>query len=118
MVQGVRALDTVRHDEVFTATETDVLSDTDLDRAPGPGAVGIWAASDVIDSTITVRIGGKQQTTAAVVPNTGTGAPINTEDSAPYARVAVRGGEKIRVDVAETAAMNLRLIVIWAGALP
>ena len=114
----VAQLDTIRHDEVFTATETDVMADTDLDRAPGPGAIGIWLASDVIDSTVTIRIGGKQQTTAAVVPNAGTGAPLNTEQEAPYARVAVRGGEKIRVDVAETTAMNLRLIAIWVGRLP
>jgi len=108
-------LDTVRHDEVFTATETDVLSDTDLDRVPGPGGLAVWAASDVNDSTITMRIGGRQQASAIAVPNSGTNAPIDTENQAPIARIAVRGGEKVRIDITETTAMNLRLIVVWVG---
>lgn len=105
----------IRHEEVFTATEADVLSDTDLRQAPGPGAVGIWAASDVNDAAITVRIGGTQVTSAIAVTNQGTGAPINTEQQAPIALQQVRGGENIRVDITEVTAMNTRLIAIWHG---
>lgn len=112
-----RALATksIRDEQVLTATQADVLSGTDLRQAPGPGAVAVWAASDVNDSTITVRIGGTQVASAIAVTNFGTGAPINTERQAPIAIQQVRGGENIRVDVTEVTAMNLRVMTIWHG---
>lgn len=111
----VQALETVRHEEVFTATEADVLSDTDLRQVPGPGAVAVWAASDVNDAAITVRIGNRQGVSAIAVTNRGTGAPINENDAAPIMMKSVRGGENIRIDVTEVSPMNLRLVVVWAG---
>lgn len=111
----VQALETVRHEEVFIATETDVLSDTDLRQVPGPGAIAVWAASDVNDSAITVRIGNRQGVSAIAVTNRGTGAPIEENNQAPIMMKAVRGGENVRIDVVEVTAMNLRLIVVWAG---
>lgn len=111
-----REMTSIRHDEVFTATESDVLSDTDLRQAPGPGAIAIYAASDVNDSTITARVGSKQMASAIAVQNRGTGAPIDVLNDAPIAVTMVRGGENIRVDVTETTAMNLRLIALWLGA--
>ncbi|KKL47339.1 hypothetical protein LCGC14_2336530 [marine sediment metagenome] len=111
----VQALETVRHEEVFVATETDVLSDTDLRQIPGPGAVAIWAACDVIDARITVRIGNRQGVSNITVTMRGTGAPIDENTQAPVMMMAVKGGENVRIDVAETTAMNLRLVVVWAG---
>jgi len=108
-------LETVRHEEVFTATETDVLSDTDLRQIPGPGAIAVWAASDVNDSSITVRIGNRQGVSAIAVTNRGTGAPIEENNQAPVMMKQVRGGENVRIDVTEVTAMNLRLVVVWAG---
>jgi len=108
-------IDTVRHEEVFAATESDVLSDTDLRTVPGPGAIAVWAASDVNDSAITVRIGNRQSVTAIAVTNRGTGAPIEENTQAPIAMKQVRGGENIRIDVVEVTPMNLRLVVVWAG---
>lgn len=115
MGRALLATKTIRDEQVLTATGTDVLSGSDLRQAPGPGAVAIWAASDVNDSAITVRIGGTQVASAIAVTNQGTGAPINTEQQAPIAMQQVRGGENIRVDVVEVTAMNLRLISIWHG---
>lgn len=106
---------TITDEQVLTATTTDALSATDLRQAPGPGAVAIWAASDVGDSTMTVRIGAKQVCSAVTVQNKGTGAPILTEQEAPYAMQQVRGGENIRVDVTEVTAMNFRLKTAWHG---
>jgi len=108
-------IETVRHEEVFLATETDVLSDTDLRQVPGPGAVAVWAASTVDDSAITVRIGNRQGVSAIAVTNRGTGAPISENNDAPIMMKTVRGGEIIRIDVTEVTAMSLRLIVVWAG---
>lgn len=106
---------TIRDEQVLTATTTDALSATDLRQAPGPGAVAVWAASDVSDSTITVRIGGKQLASAINIMNKGTGAPILTEQEAPVAMQVVRGGENIRIDVTEVSAANIRVLTAWSG---
>ncbi len=107
---------TVRHEEVFTASETDVLRDTDLRQAPGPGAVGFWAASDVADSTITIRVGGRSMAQAIVVANRGATSIIAEFNEAPIAMAPVLGGELVQVDVVEVTAMNLRLVAIWVAA--
>jgi len=105
-----------RVEEVFTATETDVLRDTDLRQAPGPGAIGFWAASDVVDSVISIRVGGISLINAQVVPDRGTDAPINENDQAPTAMTPTTGGELIQVDITEVTAMNMRLVAIFIGA--
>lgn len=107
---------TKRVEEIFTATENDVLRDTDLRQAPGPGSIGFWAASDVSDSTITIRVGGSSLIQAQVVPNRGTGSPIMEMQEAPTAMAPVIGGELLQVDVVEVTAMNLRLVGIFIAA--
>jgi len=106
---------TKRVEEIFTASETDVLRDTDLRQAPGPGAIGFWAASDVSDSTITIRVGGSSLIQAQVVPNRGTGAPIMEQQEAATAMSPVIGGELLQVDVVEVSAMNMRLVAIFVA---
>lgn len=106
---------TIIDEQILTATGTDILSGTDLRQAPGPGALAIWAASDVSDSTITIRVAGSQGVSGIVVQNKGSGSPILTEQEAPYAMQPVRGGENIRIDVVEVTAMNLRVKTIWHG---
>lgn len=101
----------VREDQQLAATTVDVLANSDLDRAPGPGAVGIWVISNQVDSRITVRVGSRQVASDIAVP---TGSLIDT-DQAPVAMQAVRGGEKIVVDVVEVTAMAMHLTVIWIG---
>lgn len=107
---------TKRVEEVFTATETDVLRDTDLRQAPGPGAIGFWAASDVSDSTITIRVGGASLIQAQAVPNRGANAPIMENQEAATAMSPVVGGELLQVDVVEVTAMNMRLVAIFVAA--
>lgn len=101
----------VRTDLQLAATATDVLANTDLDRAPGPGAVGIWAISDQTDSRVTVRIGSRQMCSDITLP---TGTLIDT-DQVPLAMQAVAGGEKIIIDVVEVTAMALHITVVWIG---
>jgi len=107
---------TKKVEELFTATETDVLRDTDLRQAPGPGAIGFWAASDVSDSTISIRVGGASLIQNQAVPNRGTGSPIEEFQQAPTAMAPVRGGELIQVDLVEVTAMSLRLVAIFVAA--
>ncbi len=107
---------TKRVEEIFTASETDVLRDTDLRQAPGPGAIAFWAASDVADSTVSIRVGGISLINAQVVPDRGTDAPINENDQAPTAMSPTLGGELIQVDVVEVSAMNMRLVAVFMAA--
>jgi len=107
---------TKRVEEVFTATEVDVLRDTDLRQAPGRGAIGFWAASDVVDSTIAIRVGGISLINNQVVPDRGTDAPINENDQAPTAMTPTLGGELIQVDVTEVTAMNMRLVAVFVSS--
>lgn len=113
MTQRLAPGATKRVEEVFTASENDVLRDTDLRQAPGRGAVGFWAASDVVDSSISIRVAGISLINAQVVPDRGTDSPINENDQAPTAMTPVNGGELIQVDVVEATAMNLRLVAIF-----
>ncbi len=108
-----RQMTQVREDQQLAATSTDVLANSDLDRAPGPGAVGIWAISDQVDSRITARIGSRQVASDITLP---TGTLIDT-DQIPIAMQAVSGGEKIVIDVVEVTAMALHLTVVWVGAV-
>ena len=107
---------TKRVEELLTASENDVLRDTDLRQAPGPGAIGFWLASTVSDSTTSIRVGGVSLINAQVVPNRGADSAINENDQAPTAMAPVRGGELIQVDVVEVTAMTLRLVAIFVGA--
>lgn len=107
---------TKRVEELFTATEADVLRDTDLRQAPGPGAIGFWGASDVADSQISIRVGGISLINAQVVPDRGADTPINENDQAPTAMSPTVGGELIQVDVVEVTAMSMRLVVVFIAA--
>ena len=106
---------TKRVEEILVASESDVLRDTDLRQAPGRGAIGFWAASDVVDSTISIRVGGISLINAQIVPDRGTDAPINENDQAPTAMSPTIGGELIQVDVVEATAMNMRLVVVFVA---
>ncbi len=101
----------IRVDLQLIATGTDVMQNTDLDRAPGPGAVGVWAISDQTDSRMTVRVGSRQVFSDGTLP---TGTLIDL-DQPPIAMQQVAGGEKITVDVVEVTAMALHLTSIWIG---
>jgi len=107
----VMATAQIRVDQQHAATATDVLSNTDLDRAPGPGAVGIWAISDQTDSRMTVRVGSRQVASDITLP---TGTLIDTNQP-PIAMQGTLGGEKITVDVVEVTAMALHITAIWVG---
>jgi len=106
---------TKRVEELLVATESDVLRDTDLRQAPGPGAVAFWAASSVSDSTISIRVGGASLINAQIVPNRGADTPINENDQAATAMAPVIGGELLQVDVVEVTAMSLRLVAVFVA---
>lgn len=115
-MQNMASGSSKRVEEIFTASENDVMRDTDLRQAPGPGAIAFWAASDVIDSLISIRVGGISLINSQVVPDRGTDSPINENDQAPTAMTPTRGGELIQVDIVEATAMNMRLVSVFIAA--
>lgn len=106
---------TTRRFENVEAASISNLSVNELGVAPGPGAVGVWAASDQSDGLVTVRIGGHLQVNRQIIRNSGTNAPILTEEEAPIAQSEVVGGERITVDYTEVTGASARFIVAWAG---
>jgi len=116
MTQRMVSGSTKRVEELFTASETDVLRDTDLRQAPGRGALGFWIASDQSDSTASIRVGGASLINAQVVPNRGTNAPIQENQEAPTAMTPVVGTELIQVDIVEVTAANIRLVAVFVAA--
>lgn len=84
-----------------TAGDTDALSGTDLERAPGPGMLTLWQASTVNTATVTVAVGGANVVRNQVIPLRTSGIP-NTSDDPPTIQMAVFGGEKIAVNIGGT----------------
>lgn len=107
---------TSRRFETTTTASINNISVNELGVAPGPGSVGVWAASDQSDGLITIRIGGHLQANRQIIGNRGAAAPINTEDQAPDGFAQVRGGERITVDYVEVTAATARIIILWLGA--
>lgn len=107
---------TKRVEELFTASETDVLRDTDLRQAPGPGAVGFWLASTVSDSTVSIRVGGASLVNAQIIANRGADTPIMESQEAPMAMAPVVGGELLQLDIVEVTAATIRLVAIFVAA--
>lgn len=78
---------------IVTADTANALSGSDLQSAPGPGSVILWAASSQADTRITLAAP-PTVATRNVTPHLRTnGVPLVSDDS-PVA-MAVRGGEQI-----------------------
>lgn len=115
MVRMPAGVTTRRSERVLATSETNITRD-ELQVAPGPGVVGVWAASDAVDGILTVRIGAGIQLNRQTMPQTGAATVIiNTEDTAPLATANVRGGERVTVDYVEVTAAAARVITLFVG---
>lgn len=112
--RGAVGITTRRFDQRFTATEAAVNRD-EIPVAPGPGAVGVWAASTQADGLLTCRLGSQIQLNRQLIPEVGATLPINTEEEAPLASKQVAGGERITVDYVEVTAATARILILWVG---
>lgn len=92
-----------------TADNTNVLSGSDLQSAPGPGAVLLWIASSQADTIVTFTAP-PRVALRNVRPHLRTnGVPLVSDDS-PVA-VAVQGGEQIAVQVDVVTAATVGYVV-------
>jgi len=57
----------ITDEQILVADNTDVLAGTTLDQVGVPGVYTIWAASTVVDTEITISMGGRSVVNAAIV---------------------------------------------------
>jgi len=97
----------ITDEQTLTATTTDVLAGTQLDQPGVPGVYTIWLASTVGDSTVTIRMGGRQITTGAVVTLRANSEILEVED--PFFQVLSVGAGRPTISVTEVTAMVCRV---------
>lgn len=96
-----------------TAADTDALSGTDLERAPGRGLLQIWANSSVGTATMSLSVGQQQVMRAQVVPtNAGAERSPDVSRDPPLATVRVNGAEQIVVNLGGTTGTVIT-VAIW-----
>lgn len=105
----------ITDEQVLTATNADVLAGTQLDQPGVPGVYSVWAASTVGDSTITIRLGGRQVVTDAVIILRGNSEIRENEDS-PFQMVS-RGAGRPVIIITEVTAASIRVRVKFLPAL-
>jgi len=106
----------VTDEQVLTATTADVLSGTQLDQPGVPGVYTIWLASTVGDTTVTISLGGRTITNAAIVTLRANSEVRENEDT--FFQVLSQTGGRPVINVIETTAMACRVRVKFLPALP
>jgi len=109
-------MQSVESEITVTADTPDALNGTDLERAPGPGAIGIWLASTVADSRATVLVAQKGLKTDSLIGKVATNAQIAVNEDPPLMADVV-GGEKLRVSLDIVSAGTIRIKAIWLGVV-
>lgn len=97
----------VTDEQVLTATTADVLSGTQLDQPGVPGVYTIWLASTVGDSTVTISLGGRTITNAAVITLRANSEIRENEDT--FFQVLSQTGGRPVINVIEVTAMSCRV---------
>ncbi len=97
----------ITDEQVLTQTTADVLAGTQLDQPGVPGVYTIWLASTVGDSTVTIRLGGRQIVTNGVIILRANSEIRENED--PFFQVLSRGAGRPVIAVTEVTAASIRV---------
>lgn len=97
----------ITDEQVLTATVADVLAGTQLDQPGVPGVFTVWLASTVGDTTVTIRLGGRQIVTNAVVILRANSEIRETDD--PFFQMLSVGSGRPVISVTEVTAMACRV---------
>lgn len=97
----------ITDEQVLAATTGDVLAGTQLDQPGVPGVYTVWAVSDVIDTAITIRLGGRTVVLNAIVTQR-TGVIILESDD-PFFQMLSRTGGRPVISITEATAMSCRV---------
>ena len=109
-------MQTIEAERTVTATTSDMLGATQLRSMPGKGAVAVYLASTVADSTAAVSLGGRALKTNGVISKVATNALIDVQADAAL-MIEVSGGEVLTVDVVVVTAATIRVKALWMGNL-
>jgi len=99
---------------VLTATNADVLAGTQLDQPGVPVVYTVWGASTVGDSTITITLGGRLITNAAVLILRANSEIRENEDTF-FQMLSLTGGRPV-INVIEVTAASMRIRVKFLPA--
>lgn len=102
-------------EQVLAATTADVLAGTQLDQPGVPGVYTVWCVSDVIDTTVTIRLGGRLITDGAIVVQRA--GVIIQENEDPFFQMLSRGAGRPVITITETTAMSMRVRVKFLPAM-
>jgi len=96
-------------EETLTADDTDFLAGTLLDQPGVPGVYTIWIASTVGDTTITITLGGRTLTNAAIATLRANSEIRELEDTFFQMLSRTGGRPVININVVTAAVVRVRV---------
>lgn len=97
----------ITDEQVLTANNTDVLAGTRLDQPGVPGVYTVWCASDQVDSTVTISLGGRNIVTGAIMVQRTSSEIRENED--PFFQILSQTGGRPVIAITETTAAIMRV---------
>jgi len=96
-------------EDTLSADDIDFLAGTILDQPGVPGVFTVWACSTVGDSTITITLGGRTLTSAAVLTLRANSEIRELEDTF-FQMLSVTGGRPvININIVTAAIVRVRV---------
>ena len=108
---------TITVESTVVADNADFLAGTQLDQPGVPGVYTIWGASTVGDTTISITLGGRTITNAAVLTLRANSEIRENEDTFFQMLSATGGRPVINIDVVTAAVVRIRVKFIPAFAV-
>lgn len=104
-------------ESTLTADNADFLAGTQLDQPGVPGVYTIWVASTVGDTTVTITLGGRTQTNAAIA-TLRANSEIRENEDTNFQMLSRTGGRPvININVVTAAVVRVRVKFLPAGVL-
>lgn len=97
----------VTDEQILAASNSDVLAGTQLDQPGVPGVYTIWAVSDQIDSTITIRMGGRTIVSEGAITQRSGVVILESDD--PFFQMVSAGLGRPVIIITEVTAMSCRV---------
>lgn len=96
-------------EETLNGDDTDFLAGTILDQPGVPGVYTIWVASTVGDTTITISLGGRTMTNAAIAVLRAN-SEIQEDSDSFFQMLSLTGGRPvININVVTAAVVRVRV---------
>lgn len=102
-------------ERVLAASDSDFLAGTQLDQPGVPGVYTIWGASTVDDTSISISLGGRSITDAAILVLRANAEIRENEDT--FFQVGSRTGGRPIISVVEVTPASIRIRVKFLPAI-